>query len=80
MDVPGRGQPRPLSHEAEELAALYGTEARRLFGDRRWEDVEPMLASRWCRVRGGHALEWVQVRSRVQAAWLGAHAPRRRCS
>ncbi|GHE36300.1 hypothetical protein ACFOED_12565 [Vulcaniibacterium thermophilum] len=70
---------RALTREAEELAALYGAEARRLFCEHSWEQLEPTLAEGWRRIRGGHALDWPQVRPRVHAAWLAARGVERRC-
>lgn len=80
MEAGGRGRVRRgLSHEVEELAALYGAEARRLFCDHTWEELEPTLADGWRRVRGDHALDWAQVRPRVHAAWLSAQGHDRHC-
>ncbi|HZH44839.1 MAG TPA: hypothetical protein VEY50_12230 [Lysobacter sp.] len=68
---------RALPHEAEELAALYGAEARRLYSEHTWEQLEPTLADGWTRVRGRYALDWPQVRMHVHAAWLSAQLYRR---
>lgn len=80
MEVGARHQRPAIPREVEELAVLYGTEARRLYSQHAWEQLEPSLAEGWHRLCHRHDCDWTKVRHRVHAAWIGARMPDRHCS
>jgi hypothetical protein len=70
---------RSRGYEQYQPAYRLGWESRARFRDRRWEDVEPELASEWNRRRAGDraALKWDEARLAARDAWrhLERYAP-----
>lgn len=49
----------------------FSTVVRELCADRRWEDVEPILAETWVRMHKGVGLLWEQVSDSVRKSCDG---------
>jgi hypothetical protein len=57
------------AYEEYRPAYKFGWEARLLYRDRRWDEVEAELGERWNESREGSTLRWEQARDAAQDAW-----------
>jgi hypothetical protein len=57
-------------------AYRYGWEARSLYSDKSWDEIESELESRWYERRGSSSLDWEKARHASRDAWDRINAAR----
>ena len=60
---------RSLVYEHYQPAYRYGWEARSLYSDKSWEEIEAELEGKWSSRRGDSLLAWQNARHATRDAW-----------
>jgi phage tail tape-measure protein len=64
-----------LDYDHYRPAYQYGWEARSLYSDKSWEEIESALEESWARRRGSSSLDWKQARQASRDAWDRVSVP-----
>lgn len=62
-----------LRYPKPHLCAMYAREARDVYPDCSWQEVEPLLRRAW--ENGINNIEWRRARSMVKSCWLEQQRP-----